>query len=55
MVDDAVHDISEYGDFEWFVSEEPYLGELKIPITANKEYEKQIHELAGEEEPLPFK
>ena len=24
MVDAAVHDISEYGDFEWFTSEEPY-------------------------------
>jgi len=25
MVDAAVHDISQYGDFEWFVSEDPYV------------------------------
>jgi hypothetical protein len=25
MVDAAVHDISQYGDFEWFVSEDPYI------------------------------
>ena len=25
MVDEAVHDISQYGDFEWFVSEDPYV------------------------------
>ena len=26
MCDTAVHDISEFGDFEWFVSDEPYIG-----------------------------
>jgi len=25
MVDAAVHDISQYGDFEWFASEDPYV------------------------------
>ena len=25
MVDAAVHDISQYGDFEWFVSDDPYV------------------------------
>ena len=25
MVDEAVHDISQYGDFEWFVSDDPYV------------------------------
>ena len=25
LVDDAIDDISKYGDFEWFVSEEPYI------------------------------
>ena len=24
LVDDAVDDISKYGDFEWFVSDDPY-------------------------------
>lgn len=24
MVDEAVHDISQFGDFEWFVSDDPY-------------------------------
>lgn len=26
MVDEAVKSISEYGDFEWFISEDPYIG-----------------------------
>ena len=26
MCDTAVHDISEFGDFEWFVSNDPYIG-----------------------------
>lgn len=31
LVDDAVHDISQYGNFEWFVSDDPYEGsELQI-------------------------
>ena len=25
MVDEAVHDISQFGDFEWFVSDDPYV------------------------------
>ena len=28
LVDDAVETISEYGDFEWFVSEDPYIADL---------------------------
>lgn len=28
LVDDAVKTISEYGDFEWFVSDDPYIREL---------------------------
>ena len=24
LVNDAVHDISQYGDFEWFVSNDPF-------------------------------
>ena len=28
LVDDAVKTISEYGDFEWFVSDDPYIGPL---------------------------
>ncbi len=27
MVDTAVHDISEFGDFEWFVSDDPYIND----------------------------
>lgn len=26
LVTDAVHDIASYGDFEWFVSDDPYIG-----------------------------
>lgn len=32
MVDNAVTDISEYGDFEWFVSEDLYKGELETRL-----------------------
>lgn len=55
LVDAAIKDISEYGDFEWFTSDDPYNGELKIPIEANKAYEQQIKELTGVEDELPFK
>ena len=30
MVDTAVNDISQYGDFEWFVSDDPYISPLDI-------------------------
>lgn len=30
LVTDAVHDISEYGDFEWFVSDDPYISSSKV-------------------------
>jgi hypothetical protein len=33
LVNDAVTDISEYGDFEWFVSDDPYIGEPCPPWT----------------------
>ena len=26
LVDDAISTISEHGDFNWFVSEDPYIG-----------------------------
>lgn len=26
LCDNAIHDISEYGDYEWFVSDQPYVG-----------------------------
>ena len=32
LVDAAVSDISQYGDFEWFVSEEEYKGEFDVPF-----------------------
>lgn len=31
MVDDAVATISQYGDFEWFVSDDPYIGPNQDP------------------------
>lgn len=31
MVDDAVKDISQYGDFEWFVSDDPYVPKTDEP------------------------
>ena len=38
LVDDAVETISQYGDFEWFVSDEPVAGFMPdpIPLDANE-------------------
>ena len=30
LVDDAVTNISEYGDFEWFVSDDPYIPKVRL-------------------------
>ncbi len=32
FVDEAIKDIAKYGDFEWFVSDEPYDGRFDIPF-----------------------
>lgn len=32
LVDEAVKDISQYGDFEWFVSKDEYNGEFDVPF-----------------------
>lgn len=32
LVDDAVTTISEYGDFEWFVSDDPYIPKEEVPL-----------------------
>ena len=46
LVDDAVETISEFGDFEWFVSDDPYVSKKHLPEFMN------IPENAPEE--LPF-
>ena len=46
LVDDAVKTISKYGDFEWFVSEDPYISKPKLEDFMN------IPEDADEE--IPF-
>ena len=46
LVDDAVKTISKYGDFEWFVSEDPYIAKPKLEDFMN------IPEDADEE--IPF-
>lgn len=43
LVDDAVETISKYGDFEWFVSDDPV-----------SHFEKYMNEPTGEPEELPF-
>lgn len=35
LVTEAVHDIGEYGDFEWFVSDDPYIPKSKTPDFMN--------------------
>ena len=48
LVDDAVDAINKYGDFERFVSGDPYITEPKMPDFMN------IPEDANEEEGLPW-
>ena len=47
LVNDAIEDISRYGDFEWFVSEDP-VPELEKPLPDFMNLPE------GEEEELPF-
>ena len=35
LVDDAVEAISKYGDFSWFVSDDPYVGPINMPDFMN--------------------
>ena len=35
MVDDRIADISQYGDFEWFASDDPYIGPEPVPMFMN--------------------
>ena len=46
LVNEAVGTISKYGDFEWFVSDDPYVPKPKMEDFMN------IPE--GEDEELPF-
>ena len=54
LADKAIDAISQYGDFEWFVSDDPYVGPDPLPDFMN------IPENAGDEYPwddsdyLPF-
>ena len=47
LIDDAVDVISKYGDFEWFVSDDPYIS--KVPPNF-----MHIPENADEDEGMPF-
>ncbi len=38
LVDAAIHDISQYGDFEWFVSDDPYVSETSPWNAAEQPY-----------------
>ena len=31
LINNAIEDISKYGDFEWFVSDDPYIPKDPIP------------------------
>lgn len=49
LVNDAIESISKYGDYEWFISEDPYIPKEKpLPDFMN------IPEDAGEEVELPW-
>ena len=50
LVDDAVETISKYGDFEWFVSDDPYIPKqrmedfMNIPEDADEELQMCIRD-----------
>lgn len=52
LVDEAVNDISEYGDFEWFVSDDPVPKPVERPLTQIPEDFMNIPETS--EVALPF-
>ena len=52
LVDDAVDTISEYGDFEWFVSDDPYVSPPKEDFMNIPEDSPE--EIPFDEDPLPF-
>ena len=47
-VDDAIETIEQYGDFEWFISDDPYIPAMKEP----KPDFMNIPEVAADE--IPF-
>lgn len=57
LVDDAVEAISQYGDFEWFVSDDPYIPQPKEPTLADfmNIPEDCPEEVPFDEDTIPFK
>ena len=54
MVDDRIADISQYGDFEWFASDDPYIGPDPLPDFMNVP-EGMDEELPWDPDDVPFK
>lgn len=55
LVDAAIDTISKYGDFEWFVSDDPYIPKQPVPGFMNiPEYETREEIPFEEYEELPF-
>ena len=53
LIDEAVDVISEYGDFEWFVSNDPYIAQGPPPDFMNIP-DDAPEEVPFDEDPLPF-
>ena len=51
MCNKAVEAISKYGDYEWFVSDDPYI--LPVYVFGKPAYEDEVP-FNTEEEELPF-
>lgn len=52
MAEAVVADVSQWGDFDWFVSDEKYTGTMRIPITAEKAI-KRLEDETFMNKPLP--
>lgn len=53
LVDDAVETISQYGDFEWFASDDPYIGPDPLPDFMNVP-EGMDEEIPWDPDDVPF-
>lgn len=53
MVDDRIADISQYGDFEWFASDDPYIGPEPLPDFMNVP-EGMDEEIPWDPDDVPF-
>lgn len=48
LINEAIKDISEWGDFEWFVSDKKYDGKVWLSMDSNKAIEKETKDILSD-------